>query len=254
MYLRRSNTGNAVADPNQILFFNKNQPYDIRHPVGGGDTSTVIELNPQLLAEILSSSSPAGAEEAEQRFPCDHTILDSKLGLLQHQFIRLTAQSMASEALHIEEQVMLLVGELLTVLSQPSARASMARSATTRRLHAETTQQVKLTLNAQYREAISLQELSSCAFTSPYHLCRVFKKETGMTIHSYLQRLRLMNAAEWLVELPHENLSRIALDAGFASHSHFTAAFRQAFGTSPVQFRRMAKGEHIRQMSKFLIA
>ena len=37
-----------------------------------------------------------------------------------------------------------------------------------------------------------------------------------------------------------EDVSALALDLGFSSHSHFTAAFRQAYGRTPTGFRRAA--------------
>jgi AraC-like DNA-binding protein len=44
-------------------------------------------------------------------------------------------------------------------------------------------------------------------------------------------QLRLARA---LIEVPHaDDLTALALDLGFSSHSHFTAAFRRAFGQSP---------------------
>ena len=60
-----------------------------------------------------------------------------------------------------------------------------------------------------------------------------------MPIHRYLVQLRLARA---LVELPHTNdLTMLALDLGFSSHSHFTAAFRRAFGSPPSVFRESTR-------------
>jgi AraC-like DNA-binding protein len=35
-----------------------------------------------------------------------------------------------------------------------------------------------------------------------------------------------------------DDLTRLSLDLGFSSHSHFTAAFRQAYGRTPAEFQR----------------
>ncbi len=62
----------------------------------------------------------------------------------------------------------------------------------------------------------------------------------GVSLHRYLMQLRLARA---LVELPHaEDLAALALALGFSSHSHFSAAFRRAFGCTPSQFRQTARG------------
>ncbi len=57
-----------------------------------------------------------------------------------------------------------------------------------------------------------------------------------MPLHRYLTQLRLSRA---LSELPHaDDLTELALELGFSSHSHFSARFRQAFGLTPSEFRR----------------
>ena len=70
---------------------------------------------------------------------------------------------------------------------------------------------------------------------TPYRLCREFRKATGLTITEYRTRLRLCRA---LGHLPRaEDLSALALAAGFCSHSHFGAAFRRVFHTTPSRMR-----------------
>ena len=39
---------------------------------------------------------------------------------------------------------------------------------------------------------------------------------------------------------PSEDLTTLGLDLGFSSHSHFSAAFQQAYGRSPSEFRQSA--------------
>lgn len=48
-------------------------------------------------------------------------------------------------------------------------------------------------------------------------------------------------------------LSTIAHELGFASHSHFTAAFRRMVGVTPTRFRRCATGAHARELRTILI-
>jgi AraC-like DNA-binding protein len=69
----------------------------------------------------------------------------------------------------------------------------------------------------------------------------------GVPLHGYLTQLRLARA---LVELPHaSDLTTLALDLGFSSHSHFTAVFRAAFGCTPSQFRETARPTCARESS-----
>lgn len=71
---------------------------------------------------------------------------------------------------------------------------------------------------------------------SPFHLARVFRTETGLSVHQYLLRLRMASALERLRHAP-TGISRLALDLGFSSHSHFTSVFRRQFGTDPSSVR-----------------
>ena len=71
--------------------------------------------------------------------------------------------------------------------------------------------------------------------TSPFHLARVFRRESGLTIHAYVHQLRLRTALERVMD--REDLSRVAVDLGYATHSHFTASFRRSFGVPPSSLR-----------------
>jgi AraC family transcriptional regulator len=74
-----------------------------------------------------------------------------------------------------------------------------------------------------------------------------------MTLHQYLNRLRLRIGLERLAQCS-AGLSEIAFALGFSSHGHFTTAFRGEFGLPPSAFRRRLKTASLRQMSKNLEA
>src|SRR5215510_10537595 len=57
-YQRRDAYGTFLADPNQVLFYNKGEPYDISHPIQGGDSSTVFIFAPSLLIEMIRRYDP----------------------------------------------------------------------------------------------------------------------------------------------------------------------------------------------------
>ena len=70
---------------------------------------------------------------------------------------------------------------------------------------------------------------------SPVYLTQVFQRSEGMPLYRYHLRLRLARALDLIAH--YDDLSALAAELGFASHSHFTAAFRQAYGRSPTVFR-----------------
>jgi AraC-like DNA-binding protein len=65
-------------------------------------------------------------------------------------------------------------------------------------------------------------------------LSRRFHEATGLTLHHYRAQLRLRAALE-LIEA-RTPLTEVALEVGYSSHSHFTEAFREAYGVPPSTF------------------
>lgn len=104
-------------------------------------------------------------------------------------------------------------------------------SGPTRRLISRTKEFVEARLSTRLR----LRDVALAVGASPTYLTDVFRRIEGIPLHKYVTQLRLARA---LVELPHtEDLTTLAFELGFSSHSHFTAAFRRAFACTPSQFR-----------------
>jgi AraC-like DNA-binding protein len=89
---------------------------------------------------------------------------------------------------------------------------------------------------SRYREALTLAQVAGAVESSPFHLSRLVKAATGMSIHRMIVRLRLRDALEQLLET-HESIAFVALSTGFASHSHLTDAFRREYGLPPSAIR-----------------
>ncbi|CDX21568.1 Transcriptional regulator, AraC family [Mesorhizobium sp. ORS 3324] len=89
-------------------------------------------------------------------------------------------------------------------------------------------------------ERPTLADLARELGISRFHFGRAFKQSTGMTPHAFIARRRLEQSAQMLRST---NLSatRIAMECGFGSSSHFTIAFKRAFGANPIEFRRKCK-------------
>jgi AraC family transcriptional regulator len=105
----------------------------------------------------------------------------------------------------------------------------------------------KLLLHERFREKLRLDDVARALHVSTYHLCRLFKEETGMTLHAYLRKLRLRDALE-RVAGGKTDLGTLALELGFSSHSHFTTAFRKEFGLSPRSAKQLTPREAAEMM------
>jgi AraC-like DNA-binding protein len=86
----------------------------------------------------------------------------------------------------------------------------------------------------------TLHALARRVHSSPFHLARTFRGVTGVPLHRYDVRARLAAALVQVLDSSRE-LSAIALDLGFTSHSHFTQSFRSAFGSAPARVRKEGK-------------
>ncbi len=87
----------------------------------------------------------------------------------------------------------------------------------------------------------TLNDVADAAGLSPFHLSRMFKAHTGMTLHAYRQQLRLAMALQCLQSgMPHGqiNLAELAAGLGFSSQSHMGFAFQRALGVTPAQARQ----------------
>jgi AraC family transcriptional regulator len=93
-------------------------------------------------------------------------------------------------------------------------------------------------MNKNFVNDISLQEVSSNSFISPFHFSRIFKRITSYSPHQYLQNIRLKHS-EMLLKNSSMPVSDIAYASGFASTAYFSTAFRQKYKMNPQQYRKL---------------
>jgi AraC-like DNA-binding protein len=96
----------------------------------------------------------------------------------------------------------------------------------------------KLLLSSDLARRWTLSEIANETGVSPVYLTQVFRKVEGMPLYRYQLRLRLARALDLLGS--YDDLTELGLDLGFSSHSHFSSAFRQAYGRTPAEFQRFA--------------
>jgi AraC family transcriptional regulator len=85
-------------------------------------------------------------------------------------------------------------------------------------------------------EDLSLPQLAAQAGLSSVHFAREFKRLTGLPPHRYVLQRRAERAAA-LLEEGETSLKTLALEVGFSSQSHLTAAFQRVYGTTPGAYR-----------------
>ncbi len=121
------------------------------------------------------------------------------------------------------------ITRLLVHVSRLSVSASLPRSADT--VGDPKIAQALSYINENLTEELSVEALCEQVYLSRYHFMRLFKAQTGMTVHAYVRQKRLIQAARRIREgMP---AARAAAECGFADYSAFHRAFRELFGTSP---------------------
>ena len=220
VYLRHVGSDQAVADANHVLFFNAQQGYQVSHPVSGGDTSLVVSLAQPLLAELAPKSLLVAGDPLT--FNQQSLRIDARaqaLAMLLNHSLRIgSIESLEAEALS------------LTLISRAiGPRTARATGATYSRRRL--VDRVKVLLASDLSRRWTLAEIASEIRGSPVYLTQVFQQVEGLPLYRYHLRLRLARALDLVAG--RTDLSGLAQDLGFSSHSHFTAAFRQAYGRTP---------------------
>lgn len=86
-------------------------------------------------------------------------------------------------------------------------------------------------INENLTAGLSVDELAALVHVSRYHFMRLFKAQTGSSVHAYVRQRRLMHAAHLIRE--GMSAARAAEESGFSDYSAFHRAFTAAFGISP---------------------
>jgi AraC-like DNA-binding protein len=239
-----------VADANQVLFFRRGEAYCVSHPECCGDECTTLWLAPEVLAEVLRPHDPAAPDRPDRPFRLTHGPSNTRAFLLHRQLVRLLEQG--RDELAAEEAVFDFLDSLLPTAFAPLDPPRRRQRPDTVAAHRELTEHAKIVLATSFRERLSLSDVARAVHASPYHLSRIFRRHTGVALHRYLTRLRLRHALELLLSggRDSDDLSRLALSAGFFDHSHFTTAFRREFGLAPARVRDGISVQQLREMSK----
>jgi len=227
VFVRHVGGNDAVAEANQVLFFNGAEDYRISHPVAGGDACLSMAIGDSLLRELapkeqLRDGGIAGFRRQRRRIDPRAQAL---VALLRH-----SLQRNAAETLQAETLALTLVRRTLGERTSHAAGASPGKQ--------KLVDRAKLVLSADLARRWTLAEIATEVGVSPVYLTQVFQQVEAMPLYRYHLRLRLARALDLLGR--YDDLTTLGLDLGFSSHSHFSASFKQAYGRTPAEFQRSA--------------
>ncbi len=225
IFIRHVGRSQAVAEPNQVLFFNQGEAYRVSHPVEGGDACLSLTIDPALLRELVPRGLLREGETVafrRQRRRIDPRA-QALVALLRHSLMRRVAEPLQAETLALT-----LVRRSLGERTSHEAGSSDG--------HQKLVDRAKLVMSSDLARRWTLAEIAAEVGVSPVYLTQVFQQVEAMPLYRYQLRLRLARALHLLGQ--YDDLTALGMDLGFSSHSHFSQAFRQAYGRTPAEFQR----------------
>lgn len=218
-----------LAEPNVAFFLPAGCGYRVSHPASLEDDCLSIDYPQSTFAEAVNSSSVI------------HTWLSpatmAHRNLLWHRLKHGWAST-----LEVEETCLQFL-------------ASRSRTESTRPGNQKRSRQqleaIRVAMLQNPEINWSLASLAGSVESSPFHLTRMFHKQLGVPLHRYLLSSRIARSLDLLLDTNLE-ITSIALDLGFSSHSHFSSAFRRMVGTTPSAFRVLASSSKANEWRKRL--
>lgn len=225
----------VTATPNHAVLVTAGRTYGLSFPAPTGDHCLVLKWSDDALAAAIpEATGRSGFDRARYDW---HALLPPSVllerSLLWHSVVRGAAEPLEAE----DRALQLAAATLACARRAPEAQTAPPRNAGVRRRR----QLARVTeaIAACPEHAWSLAALARIAGMSAFHLARTFRADVGTSVYDYVLRARLGRTLAHVLE-PDADLAAIAHDAGFSSHSHYTARFRAMFGLTPSELRRVA--------------
>ncbi|WP_192772404.1 helix-turn-helix transcriptional regulator [Plantactinospora soyae] len=92
------------------------------------------------------------------------------------------------------------------------------------------------TMQERYFEPLTLNDIATEVFVSPFHFSRIFAKEVGVSPGRYLTAVRMFEVKRLLLTSS-LTVSEIVCSVGYSSVGTFTSRFTRAVGRTPSQYR-----------------
>lgn len=231
----------VVGTPSHAVFIAADTPYRVGFPGAIGDRAIVIRFDDALVPDMVDRRRVGET-------PRSHGLLPAA-AMLGRDLLRRRLEDPAAERFEIEACGLELLGLCLRALGGKSS--PLRPAVRQRRMRA--VERVKEAVAARPGEAWTIIRLAAIANLSPFHLSHVFRDLVGTSVYDYVLCERLAQALYPVLD-GGDGITAIALDAGFASHSHFTARFRRFFGCTPAALRRSAGAARVSELRRIMTA
>jgi AraC-like DNA-binding protein len=235
-FVKHAPSGRVTADASSVVFFRRGEPYSVSHLDTHGDDCTILRIADADLLDAARAHDES-AEDVSCPVRFTHAPTEPETDLLHRRLHRALREAPQDASVVSQVVFDLADAALSAAVRARGASATPSRRERTRADDRDRVEAAKALFAHRFRQPVGLRDAAAAAGCSAYHLSRVFRREVGCGLHSYLSRLRLRAAIDALLER-REDLTTAALDAGFYDHAHFTNAFSRTFGFPPKALRR----------------
>ena len=223
--IERPGFGRVCADPNTVVLYNPGTAYRRRRLAAIGDRALFLALSHQLLDRL-----PTAAMHSDGgRFAAGHVLCSARSWLVK-ECVAAAARRSQVDPMRLEEMALEAVYD---ALCEPAVDVVPAQRDRVR----DRVEDARMLLGRRLDEPLHVTAVARTLGVSPFHLARQFRAVTGTSMYAYRQQLRIRGAVQRVLEEPRTDLSAVAVEHGFASHSHFTATCRRVFGGTPTALR-----------------
>ncbi len=108
---------------------------------------------------------------------------------------------------------------------------------TTNEQKSRVSDQIKEYIKENYINEVPLDDVAQHVGHSKNYICKTFKENTGMTINLFLNKVRIEQAAQLLINT-NLDVSEISSNVGYNNVYHFIKTFKKIVGTPPGNFRK----------------
>lgn len=189
-----------------------------------------LYLRPGLLESVQEQLTGHASPTGPLAPLCVHDPVVEQAAELALQLLREGADA---PQLLVDQVAMLLATRLVTRHGARPASPAAGR----RLMPGPAWQRVLDYIEAHLGDNLQLQTLAEVGGVHVSHLWRAFQANLGTSPQRHVAALRLQRARRLLGE-ERGSIASIAAELGYASQSHFSAAFRKAFSMSPTQYRQ----------------
>lgn len=234
-----------------LIFFPRSAEHVLSSEAACNNCGDTIHISNDGAFTIESSGSGGekGLDLFCARFEYDehadimHDLPETVLISMNHPSLQCLVSMLQYESAHTLSGSRAIVNALSSVLLVLIARAYLEQSGEAplggilNGLRDKRLRQLIQTVVSHPEDEWNIEKMTALANLSRAQLMRLFKQQTGISPHAFVNLIRLRQAAVLLRQTADSVLS-VALNVGFQSETHFGKAFKKQYGISPGQYRK----------------